>query len=59
MIYLLNNIISNVICVALTQPYIRIVGLMPLNDDHAPSKHDTLNQCWVNVGPPSSTLAQH
>ena len=24
-----------------------------------PSKHETLTQCWVNVGPPSSTLAQH
>ena len=23
------------------------------------SKHDTLAQCWVNVGPPSATLAQH
>ena len=24
-----------------------------------PSKHDTLNQCWFNVGPASATLAQH
>ena len=24
-----------------------------------PSKHDTLKQCWLNVGPPSATLAQH
>ena len=23
------------------------------------SKHDKLNPCWVNVGPPSSTLKQH
>ena len=23
------------------------------------SKHDTLTQCWVDVGPPSSTSAQH
>ena len=23
------------------------------------SKHETLSQCWYNVGPPSSTLAQH
>ena len=22
-------------------------------------EHDTLSQCWVNVGPPSATLAQH
>ena len=24
-----------------------------------PSKHNTLKQCWLNVGPPSATLAQH
>ena len=24
-----------------------------------PSKHETSTQCWVHVGPPSSTLAQH
>ena len=24
-----------------------------------PSKHDTLTQYWMNVGPPSPTLAQH
>ena len=24
-----------------------------------PSKHDTLTQCWLNVRPPSPTLAQH
>ena len=24
-----------------------------------PSKHETLNQCWFNVGPPSATLSQH
>ena len=24
-----------------------------------PSKHETLNQCWVDVGPPSATLVQH
>ena len=24
-----------------------------------PGKHETLAQCWVNVGPSSSTLAQH
>ena len=21
--------------------------------------HDTLNQCWLDVGPPSATLAKH
>ena len=26
---------------------------------HVPSKHETLNQCWVNVCPPSTTAAQH
>ena len=25
----------------------------------SPSKHETLNQRWVDVGPPSATLAQH
>ena len=25
----------------------------------SPSKHETLIQCWLDVGPPSSTLAQH
>ena len=25
----------------------------------APSKHDTTIQCWANVGPLSTTLAQH
>ena len=24
-----------------------------------PSKHKRVNQCWLNVGPPSTTLAQH
>ena len=24
-----------------------------------PSKHETWIQCWINVGPPSATLAQH
>ena len=24
-----------------------------------PSKHKTFNQCWFNVGPPSTTTAQH
>ena len=24
-----------------------------------PSKHKTLNQCWVDIGPSSKTLAQH
>ena len=24
-----------------------------------PSKHKTLSHCWFNVGPPSTTLAQH
>ena len=24
-----------------------------------PSKHDTLSQRWLNVGPPSPTLDQH
>ena len=24
-----------------------------------PSKHETLTQCWANVGPPSTTLSQH
>ena len=23
------------------------------------SKHETMNQCWVNAGPPSATAAQH
>ena len=27
--------------------------------ENVPSKHDTLKQCRVNVGPPSATLAQH
>ena len=25
---------------------------------NGPSKHETLNQCWFNVGPPSTTLGQ-
>ena len=24
-----------------------------------PSKHDTLKQCWFNVGPASQTVGQH
>ena len=24
-----------------------------------PSEHETLNQSWVDVGPPSTTLSQH
>ena len=24
-----------------------------------PSKHKTLSQCWIDVGPPSATLDQH
>ena len=23
------------------------------------SKHEALSQCWVNIGPPSATMAQH
>ena len=26
---------------------------------HIPSKHQTFIKCWINVGPPSSTLDQH
>ena len=25
---------------------------------YVPSKHDALNQCWLNVVPPSTTSAQ-
>ena len=33
---------------------------MPLRPTFPASKKpDTLNQCWVNAGPPSMTLAQH
>ena len=32
-------------------------GLLMSTPD--PSKHGTLSQCWFNVGPPSTTLAQH
>ena len=28
-------------------------------DDTLPSKHTAMNQCWVNVGPVSQTVAQH
>ena len=28
-------------------------------DKVVPSEHDSLSQCWVTVGPPSATLAQH
>ena len=24
-----------------------------------PSKHETLTQCWINLGPSSSTQGQH
>ena len=24
-----------------------------------PNKHETLTHCWINAGPPSTTLAQH
>ena len=27
--------------------------------DHAPSKHDTLTQCWFNVGPASQKVGEH
>ena len=27
--------------------------------EQVPSRHETLTQCWFNVGPPSSTLDQH
>ena len=30
-----------------------------LDPDGEQSGHDTLNQCWVDVGPASATLAQH
>ena len=29
------------------------------NNAQFPNKHDTLKQYWFNVGPPSTTLAQH
>ena len=28
-------------------------------NDRGPRKHKTLGKCWFNVGPPSTTLAQH
>ena len=30
-----------------------------VRDGKHPSKHETLNQCWRNVGPASKTVAQH
>ena len=29
------------------------------SDRTMPSEHETLSHCWFNVGPPSTTLAQH
>ena len=30
-----------------------------LQNNFRPSKHDTFTQCWINVGPSSTTLGQH
>ena len=35
-------------------------NIIPFQRDFAvPSKHETMAQCWVNVFPASTTLAQH
>ena len=36
----------------------RLQLIIYCSDPH-PSKHEKLNQCWINVGPPSATLDQH
>ena len=39
-----------------------LVALPRMNDrlrQRSPCKHETLNQCWADVGPTSATLAQH
>ena len=33
-----------------------MVGSSPSDPDPDTSKHDTLSQCWPNVGPPPMTL---
>ena len=32
----------------------KVVYMLPV-----PTKHETLKQCWLKVGPTSATLAQH
>ena len=32
---------------------------LPTRNQDQPSKHETLTQCWVNIGSSSLTLAQH
>ena len=32
---------------------------LTLKNGGEPSRHESLTQCWVNVGPPSTTSAQH
>ena len=36
-----------------------VAYLFFIYEQSVPSKHETLNQCWFNVGPPSTTSAQH
>ena len=37
----------------------RIINLFKCFGRSYPSKHKTLNQCWANIGPPSTTSVQH
>ena len=32
---------------------------LPSGQVHVPSNHETLSQCWLNVGPTSQTVGQH
>ena len=55
---------ANWLLILFRQTYARIRSLVIPNSQHADgqveiSQHDTLTQCWINVGPSSVTLAQH
>ena len=46
-------------CFTITQcPHLNMTPWWPTRSSN-PSKHESLTHCWFNVGPPTTTLAQH
>ena len=54
----LINILKLIFYVIVAQCKNNVFGCgMP--SKHLPCKHEILSHCWINVGPPCTTLAQH
>ena len=51
------------VCVAIPIPIVACVTFIrakgSVTEVTYPGKHETFNQCWFNIGPPSQTVEQH